>query len=275
MDTSGSRGHSAVVAFAVATILCLRSSGGRELAPPAPHHQFDHRGDRALYLLAGLARLLFPAPGRWYDLPVGEDHTTSVVQRYLNQLAEVPGDAPAEPIVRQLLAGAVNRLQVLCASMLYRSYSRLTQPPLNLQTDEMLGAVVERMLKAMRSVRPQTVRQFFALANQHIRWELNDLARRLDKEARAPLAHESQLAAPLQSSESQLSPNARRILDAIEALPEEEREVFSLLRIQELTQPEAAEILGVSAKTVQRRLNRSLMLLAETLKDLRQAPELP
>jgi len=32
----------------------------------------------------------------------------------------------------------------------------------------------------MRSVRPQTVRQFFALANQHMRWQLNDLARRLD-----------------------------------------------------------------------------------------------
>ena len=54
---------------------------------------------------------------------------------------------------------------------------RLTQPPLNLQPDEMLSAVVERLLKAMRSARPRTVRQFFALVNQHMRWELNDLAR--------------------------------------------------------------------------------------------------
>jgi RNA polymerase sigma-70 factor (ECF subfamily) len=29
--------------------------------------------------------------------------------------------------------------------------------------------------------RPTNVRQFFALANQHLRWELNDLARRLDE----------------------------------------------------------------------------------------------
>ena len=36
------------------------------------------------------------------------------------------------------------------------------QPPLNLQPDELLGAVVERLLKAMREARPQTVREFFA-----------------------------------------------------------------------------------------------------------------
>ena len=62
---------------------------------------------------------------------------------------------------------------------------RLTQPPLNLQADELLGAVVERLLKALREVRPRTVRQFFALANQHMRWELNDLARRLDEQPAA------------------------------------------------------------------------------------------
>jgi hypothetical protein len=37
--------------------------------------------------------------------------------------------------------------------------------------DELLSSVVERLLKAMREVRPPTVRQFFALANQHMRWE--------------------------------------------------------------------------------------------------------
>src|SRR5271166_2954530 len=99
---------------------------------------------------------------------MSEEHTTAVVQRYLDELA---GDSPAEPIVRALLDRAVRRLHLLCATLLYRSYPRLTQPPLNLQTDELLGAVAERLLKAMRAVRPTGVRQFFALANQHIRWE--------------------------------------------------------------------------------------------------------
>jgi RNA polymerase sigma factor (sigma-70 family) len=201
---------------------------------------------------------------------VDENHTTSVVQRYLNDLAGIRGDSPAEPVVRDLLASAVSRLQVLCSSLLFRSYPRLTRPPLNLQTDELLSSVVERLLKAMREVRPQTVRQFFALANQHMRWELNDLARRLDEQAAAVELRDSMVPAPADSSASQISPNTRRILEVIGNLPEEEREVFNLLRIQGMTQPEAAVVLGVSAKTVQRRLNRSLLLLADQLEDLKR-----
>jgi RNA polymerase sigma-70 factor (ECF subfamily) len=58
------------------------------------------------------------------------------------------------------------------------------------------------------------------------------------------------------------------MLQAIEQLPEDEREVFELVRIQGLTQAEAAEVLGVCIKTVQRRLNGALVLLATELKDL-------
>ena len=32
-------------------------------------------------------------------------------------------------------------------------YPRLTRPPLNLQTEEILGAVVERLLKSLRELR--------------------------------------------------------------------------------------------------------------------------
>ena len=59
------------------------------------------------------------------------------------------------------------------------------------------------------------------------------------------------------SSGSGLTPDGRRMLEAIDGLPEDEREAFGLVRIQGLTQAEAAEVLGVSAKTVQRRLNRA------------------
>ena len=191
--------------------------------------------------------------------------TTAAVQRYLDALA---GDQPAEPIVRALLDRSVRRLQHLCTNLLYRKYRRLTLPPLNLQSDELLSGVVERLLKAMRSVRPQTVRQFFALVNKHMRWELNDLARRLDEQPTVVELLEGETpAAP--SSASVLSPDGRRMLEAIDDLPEDEREIFDLLRIQGLTQPEAAEVLDVSVKTVQRRLNRSLLLLAKELDDLR------
>src|SRR5262249_48298569 len=159
--------------------------------------------------------------------------TTAVVQRYLDALA---GDQPAEPIVRALLDRSVRRLQVLCPNLLYRKYRRLTLPPVNLQPEEMLNAVVERLLKAMRSVRPQTVRQFFALVNQHMRWELNDVARRLDEQPTAMEVREDMVPAPPPSSDSVLSPDGCRILKAIDDLPGEEREVFGLVHVQGLAQ---------------------------------------
>jgi RNA polymerase sigma-70 factor (ECF subfamily) len=112
------------------------------------------------------------------------------------------------------------------------------------------------------------VRQFFALANQHMRWELNDLARRLDERPPAVALPEGLVPAP-ESSGSGLTPDGRRMLDAISELPADEREAFDLVRVQGMTQTEAAEVLGVSAMTVKRRLNRGLRILTEKLSDLR------
>ncbi len=200
-------------------------------------------------------------------LPYNEGNTTAIVGEYVAQLAQLPVDSPQETVVRELLSRAVGRLHLLCATVLYQRYPRLTQAPLNLQAEELLSSVVERLLKAMQKARPNGVRQFFALANQHMRWELNDLARRLDRDDPDIQLMESLAIAP-ESSGSELSQSARRMLKAIEDLPEEEREVFSLIRIQDITQVEAAEILGVSVKTIQRRLNRSLLLLTKSLEEV-------
>ena len=199
-----------------------------------------------------------------------EANTTAVVEQYLNELAAVSGDTPAEPIIRALLSRSVNRLHMLCATLLHRKYTRLTRPPLNLQSEEMLSAVVERMLKALRQVRPETVRQFFALANQHMRWELNDLARKLDAHTQAVELRESAIGAPspAESSAAATGPNIIRILAAIDGLPEEEREAFYLVRVQAMSRPAAAAVLGLSLRTVHRRVSLALRLLAEKLGDL-------
>src|SRR5262245_46020531 len=198
-----------------------------------------------------------------------EENTTAVVQRYLDALG---GEAPAEPLIRSLLDRAVCRLHQLCASLLHRKFPRLTRPPLNLQTDELLGAVVERLLKAMREVRHTTVREFFGLVGQHLRWELNGIARRLDTQQTAVELGDGVVPAPA-DSDPDLSPTARLILETIGNLPDDEREVFDLVHIQGLTEGEAATVLGVVARTVQRRLDRGVQLLTERLGDL--GPELP
>ena len=113
----------------------------------------------------------------------------------------------------------------------------------------------------VRKVRPQTVRQFFALAAQHTRWQLNDLARRLDQQPTVlPLSVMGLPTAP-STSASMLTPEGRRIWAAIDGLPEEEREIFDLVRVQGLTYAEAAGVVGTSVKTVQRRLTRARLIL--------------
>jgi RNA polymerase sigma-70 factor (ECF subfamily) len=118
------------------------------------------------------------------------------------------------------------------------------------------------------------VRQFFALANQHMRWELNDLARRLDAQPAARELRAELVPAPADSG-SGLSPDGHRMLEAIGNLPEDEREAFDLVRVQGMTQTEAAQVLDVSPVTVNRRLNRGLRLLTEMLGDLRPGGKSP
>ncbi|SIN75088.1 RNA polymerase sigma-70 factor, ECF subfamily [Singulisphaera sp. GP187] len=202
---------------------------------------------------------------------MSHEPTTIVVQRYLDELA---ADAPSEPVVRALLDRSACRLRRLCVLLLTRSYPRLMKPPLNLEAEELLGAVVERLMKALREARPASMRQYFSLAGQHMRWELNDLARRLDEQPATVELRDELTLAPGESN-SGLTSDGRRMLLAIDALPEEEREVFDLIRIQGLTIPESAEVLGVSESTVKRRLRKGLASLAETLEDLRPQGSVP
>ena len=70
-------------------------------------------------------------------LAMDEAPTTVIILRYLDAL---PGDTAAEPIVWELLEQAAGRLRLLCATFLYKSYPRLTRPPLNLEVRWSLSA---------------------------------------------------------------------------------------------------------------------------------------
>jgi RNA polymerase sigma-70 factor (ECF subfamily) len=191
-----------------------------------------------------------------------DEPTSAVIQRYLDTL---PGDPAAEPIIRTLLERVGGRLRHLCANLLHRNESRLTQPPAHTETDELLGGALAGLHTALRATRPPTVRQFYALACQHLRAHLNDLARRLEEQAAAAALPESGAAVPPGCAGSPPTPDRRRVLDAIEGLPEDEREVFDLVGILGLTHSEAAAVVGVSEKMLHQRLNRARLLLAEGL----------
>jgi RNA polymerase sigma-70 factor (ECF subfamily) len=77
------------------------------------------------------------------------------------------------------------------------------------------------------------------------------------------------------SSASGLTLDCRRMLPAIDELPQDEREVFDLARIDGMMHAEVAYVLGVSEETVKRRLSRGMRLLTEHLADLRPGEKPP
>ena len=79
----------------------------------------------------------------------------------------------------------------------------------------MLDAVVERLIKALRNARPRNVRQFFQIANQHMRWELNEASRRFDEQTHSVEMGEHEPASP-EASTSQLGPTANTVSQAID-----------------------------------------------------------
>jgi RNA polymerase sigma-70 factor (ECF subfamily) len=107
-----------------------------------------------------------------------------------------------------------------------------------------------------------------------MRRKFNDLAGRLDYQTAVVELCEGLVPAPARSV-SGLCLDGRRMLRAISELPGEEREVFDLERVQGMAQTEAAQVLGASAATEERRLNRGRRLPAEQLADLRPGERPP
>src|SRR5262249_37779583 len=103
--------------------------------------------------------------------------TTVCVQQYLDALA---GDGDPDPIVRELLARAAGRLQVLSASMLRRQYPRRRRPPGSARPGELVGPPAGGVVRARGRIGRRTGRDSSALPTRHMRWGPNDPAPRLD-----------------------------------------------------------------------------------------------
>src|SRR5262249_55180455 len=143
---------------------------------------------------------------------------------------------------------------------MFQDFVRLRQYE---ETADVLQNATLRLLRALEAVRPTSVAEFFRLAGRQIRRELIDLSRHHFGPLGAG-AHEQALAVEGETTTRPLDVPAethdpselaqwREFHELIERLPQDERDVFDLLWYQELTQAEAAEILGVSIPTIKRR----------------------
>lgn len=141
------------------------------------------------------------------------------------------------------------------------------------EADDVLQDALLRLDRALSAVQPSSVKAFLGLAAQQIRRELLDLARHHFGPQGAGARHASRGhaadAGPPDRVDLTHDPCAVEqwceLHEQIERLPEEERDVVGLLYYQALPQAEAAEILGVAVKTVQRRWRSALLKLHELL----------
>jgi RNA polymerase sigma-70 factor (ECF subfamily) len=193
-----------------------------------------------------------------------EQTGTKRLHLWLDQMRE--GNAQA---CDEVLRHVGDRLQRLTRKMLqdYPGVRRWEQ------TDDVLQNTVVRLLRALREVRPASMREFFGLASVQIRRELLDLAKHYYG-PEGPGAHHASrpgdTAAPVpEPADSVHDPSRlaewREVHEQTDRLPQEEREVVSLLYYQGLTQAEAAAILGVSIRTVQRWWQAALLKLHDLL----------
>jgi RNA polymerase sigma-70 factor (ECF subfamily) len=188
--------------------------------------------------------------------------TTTDLQHWVDLLHAGQTDARAG-----LLNRACDRLRLLTRAMLGTFPAVRTHE----ETDDILNGSLLRLHATLAEVTPENLRHFFNLAGQAIRRELIDVARRLNR-------GDGRKVVLMPDDSPTLHPPGRdgcpvdlaawaEFHRAVEALPADEREVTTLLWYEELTQAEAAAVLGVSERTVLRRWHAARLKLARLVAD--------
>jgi RNA polymerase sigma factor (sigma-70 family) len=192
---------------------------------------------------------------------------TTVIQAYLDRLQA--GDESAR---EELLRSACHRLERLTRKML-SNWQRVHRWE---ETGDVVQNALVRLYRSLYDTRPARVVDFFRLAALHIRRELHDLAKHYygphgiganhataawkpptDPGDGSPMAW-----APCGVAEEPANLAAwAEFHDQVSRLPDDQREVFDLLWYQDLSQAEAAQLLGVSERTVKRRWAAARLLL--------------
>jgi RNA polymerase sigma-70 factor (ECF subfamily) len=190
--------------------------------------------------------------------------------------------ASQQSLVQQLLPGAIAGDQAALDALLRYNCDRLTSLTRRMlgdfrrvrrwtETADVLQNAMMRLVSALRETKPQTAREFLALAALQIRRELLDLARKfygpqgigtnLDSAGATP----SDAPAPADRADLSHEPCSlaqwSELHQQIDLLPDEEREVVGLLFYEGLSQSEAAEVLSISVRSLQRRWHAALCKL--------------
>jgi RNA polymerase sigma factor (sigma-70 family) len=146
-------------------------------------------------------------------------------------------------------------------------------------TDDLLQGALIRLERALRDCQPTEATAFRKLATVQLKRELRDLIKALRRRKR-DVGRVSRLDNPVDvggTSPRAMDPadpatNHEHLLDwtelhdSIERLPDDQREVMDLIFYNGQTHEQAAALLGVASKTVQRRLRQAKEQLAGAIK---------
>jgi RNA polymerase sigma factor (sigma-70 family) len=173
----------------------------------------------------------------------------------------------------ELLRSVGNRLERLARKML----GKFPHVRRYIETGDVLNTAVMRLLRALETVQPPSVRDFFGLAAEQMRRELLDLARRFYGKHGIGANHdsmgpESDVPAPaadppVPADDPDELDDWRAFHEEVERLPVEEREVVGLIFYHDWKQAQVAELLGINERTVRRYWRSAMTKLRRALRD--------
>lgn len=176
-----------------------------------------------------------------------------------------------EGAIDTLLRRVSGRLEALSRKML-RRFPRVARWA---DAEDILQNATLRLVRALREVRPGSMREFYALASTQVRRELLDVTKQLygpHGEAANHASINPADSAAVRIWEPQAAADDDRELDKwchfhqqVEKLPVEEREVVGLIFYHAWKQEQVAELFGVTVRTVQRWWRSALSRLQDVL----------
>ena len=167
-----------------------------------------------------------------------------------------------------LIEYTVERLRKLARKML-RGFPAVRRWS---ETDDVLQNAMIRLHRSLAAVAPSSSAEFFGLAATQIRRELLDLAKHFHGPEGIGANHHTDTGSVVSGKQDQQIEPANleswsRFHNAVESLPDDERQVVNLLWYEALSQPEAAEAIGVSLATIKRRWASARLKLCDGLEE--------
>lgn len=180
---------------------------------------------------------------------------STYVQRLIDRLQA--GDDSAR---KELIEHSMDRFRALASRMLPKNSDLRALE----DSGDVLQKAMMKLYNALSTIKPPNVPALHGLAATQIRWVLLDLARELKKEKFARFQPLPEEGVP-ENQEPRTVIQWEAWHEAIQNLPDEEREIVDHMFYQGLSQDEAAEALQTSVRTVKRRWQRAKIILHKRL----------